>query len=431
MGVMLPYLMLMLCVLLSTYTPCLTLGHLVLAPFWCLTFIFVIALLATPNRAVSGFFLLICCTAGYYIGNLNYKDNMFHYCSVGDRRLYTEVKADANTADYWDAGRLNFDASTILSTNHSVGFIYQGTTYCAAPVISTNVECLDASAALPLTQYPEGSSADPIGEATSYTGTMSFLQVDSDNASEVSGFANQNDQILAPETVPSLTFMQRRSSRHHTRRAHTKRSRSRETAEYGGCKNIAPKQIEFWAIGESCCDARGKFWCDGGELKNARQAVVVRAFGDEDLEGPKIDTDRHHFFAAIDQAVATYHLPVPERPVLLRWGKDSDQLRNDWQKRSVGLIMMTALASLLLILLIGITSFCFMKRQRRLEKTNMEDYDRRQGGQTEEATVYGGGPDSPRPSLPPAESAQNLGRGGQSAADLEKRLKMSEDEMRF
>merc|ERR1719453_2437694 len=151
-------------VLVSTYSPCTQYGHLVMAPFHCLTLIFILAFLATPHRAISGFFLLICCAAGYYIGTVNYKENMFHYCSVGDRRLYTDVKAEANTADYWDAGRLNFDASTMLSVNHSVGFIYQGTTYCAAPVISTNVKCLDA-----LGGPSTGSSIEPIGDASSYT----------------------------------------------------------------------------------------------------------------------------------------------------------------------------------------------------------------------------------------------------------------------
>lgn len=395
MGVLLPYLMLMSCVVLSTYMPCSRWGHLVLAPFWCLTLILVIALLATPNRAVSGFFILICCTCGYYVGNVNYKDNMFHHCSVSDRRLYTEVKAEANTADYWDAGKLHFEASTMLSTNHSVGFLYQGTSYCAAPVISKMAPCKD------------GSSPEHAHGMVAPSNVTSLLQV-----AEIS---DKHVHTLAVDVEPALTFMQRRSSRHHSRRARVANMRSFEVAQTPGCKKIAPAQIDFWAIGIDCCDARGRFWCHGGEFKDAHQAVVVRAQEDEDAEHPKLKSDRQHFFQAIDQAVATYELPLPDRPVLLHWGMDSDQLTGEWKKRAVGVILMTGLASLLLILAIGITSFCFMKRQRRLEKRSIEDFDKRHTGQGNEATVY----DTPRQSLQPAD------------VDQVRRNRMSEDEMRF
>lgn len=399
MGVVVPYVLLMLCVILSTYSPCWRFGHLVLAPFVCMTFILILALISTPNRVVSGLFIFLCCTAGYYIGQVNHRENMFHYCSTGDRRMYVDVRAEASTADYWDAGRIDFEAAAMLSTNHSVGFLYEGTTYCAAPVVSTAVPCQDGV-------------------------NTSLLQVKMDHVLNTSKVEDGYVPTLAAD-IEAPTFMQRHSSRHRSRRAHARRSSSKEVVEYTGCKKIAPAQVEFWAIGVDCCDARRRFWCDGGEVQGSRQAVVVRAFGDEDSDGPKIKSDRRHFFQAVDQAVAAYGLPLPDRPVLLRWGADSERLQGEWKKRATGVILITGLASLLLILAISITSFCFMKRQRRLEKRNHEEFDRRQSGQAAEATVY----DSPRPSLPPADSARNLGQAND--AEAERRLKMSEDEMRF
>jgi len=116
-------------------------------------------------------------------------------------------------------------------------------------------------------------------------------------------------------------------------------------------------------------------------------------------------SNRKHYFSAIDQAVATFDLPEPERPVLLRWGKSADDLQQDWRKRAFGVIFMTGISSLLLILAIGLATFCFMKQARRLEKKEQEEFDKRMGGSDGmEATVY----DSPRPSLPPAGSAVNL-----------------------
>jgi len=111
MGVVVPYVVLMLCAILSTFAPCARIGHLILVPFWCMTAIMILALVATPNRTISGFFVLLCCTAGYYVGNVNYKVNMFHYCNMEDRRSYKGVEADDSPDIYWDAGKLKFDQS--------------------------------------------------------------------------------------------------------------------------------------------------------------------------------------------------------------------------------------------------------------------------------------------------------------------------------
>lgn len=416
MGVLVPYVVLMLCVIFSTFVPCMRLGHLILAPFWCMTFILILALLATPSRTTTGLFMMICCVAGYYVGQTNYKENMFHYCSVGDRREYSDVAADASTDIYWDAGKLNFGLDVELSTQHSVGFLYQGTAYCAAPVISKNAPCKEHAAVAHGDIVASNASLLQINHGFHHLKKKNHTQ---DNA-EAERWG------LVSHISPS--FMQK-NTRHHARRTHRSHSSPPLTP---ACLKPAPKQVEFWATGLDCCDARGRFWCDGGEVKTARQAVVVRAYSvaEQDLEIGRMNmgkmevSTRQHFFQAINQAVATYELPFPDRPVLLHWGSDSDQLRSEWRKRAIGVILMTGLTSLLLILGIGIASFCFMKRQRRLEKRMTEDYAARVGGQGGEPSGY----DSPRPSLGPADSVNNLrAQGGRSEADL----KQSEDEMRF
>jgi len=405
MGVVVPYLALMSCAVLSTVCPCMRFGHLVLAPFYCLTFIFITALLATPKRALSGFFIFTCCTIGYYVGNYNYRTNMYHYCSTEDRRLYTDVHADARPSAYWDAGKLNFDKDAMLSTQHAVGFLYQGTAYCAAPVISKTAPCKDSS---------HMSQHGKIGNHTN--GGTILLQAEVRHASRhaemkqnrLSTLAADARDLAMPMKPPN--FMERRSTRHHSRRAHAlahrARSHSSSSAERSGCVKPGPARVEFWAIGTDCCDARKSFWCDGGEFKGAHEAVVVRAYGDEEHEGPKIRSDRQHFFQAINQAVAAYELPFPQSPVLMRWGSSSEHLQQDWRKRSMGIILMTALSSLLVILFLGIASHFLMKRQRRNEQKEMEEYKRNQLGGNAEPTVYDGY-DSPRPSLP-AGTASSL-----------------------
>jgi len=398
MTIVIPYILLMLCVVLCTFSPCSRFGHLVVAPLFCMTLIFVLALLATPGRAVNGLFILLCCTAGYYIGITNYKQNMFNYCSTSDRRIYQEVPAAANTANYWDAGALRFDASTMLSTYHSVGFLYQGTTYCAAPVIARNAPCKDSLAA---PQQAHGQVAAPPNVTglwqTEVDHVMALAATEKARFDTFEEFADSEDHHVAP---PS--FMQQRFARHRSLGAHKHHSRTAASvpaseAAAGGCQKPAPTQIEFWAIGVDCCDARKRFWCDGGDVENAKEAVVIRAFGDEDSDGPKIRSDRGHFFQAIDQAVAAYELPVPDRPVLLRWGPSATELNADWKRHAVGIIGLTGLASLIAILVVGVISYFFLRHLHRQALKEMEDYEATAGS----TTGYDGAP-SPRPSLPPA-----------------------------
>jgi len=417
MTIVIPYVLLMLCVVLSTFSPCARLGHLVLAPFYSLTLILVLALLATPNRAVNGLFILLCCTAGYYIGMANYKQNMFNYCSTSDRRIYQDVPPAASTADYWDAGRLRFDESAMLSNHHSVGFLYQGTTYCASPVISRNAACKDGSLAGTLQAH--GHIAAPPNVTglwqTEVDHVMTLAAMEKKRFDTFEEFADSQDHHAAP---PS--FMQQRGKRHHSLGGHKHHHRTATSvpaseAAAGGCENPAPAQIEFWATGVDCCDARGRFWCDGGDVADAQEAVVVRAFGDEDdHDGPKIRSDRIHFFEAIDQAVATFELPLANRPVLLRWGPSAKQLQADWKTRAVGVIGLTGLASLIAILVTGVTSYFFVRHVHRQSSKDLEEYQAWAQG----AGAPGGydSAPSPRPSLPPAT------QGG---------LQGSEDQMRF
>merc|ERR1740130_2534551 len=60
MGIIVPYISMMMCVWMMSFSGCWTYGHMFLTPFFIALGIFVIALLATPSRAVGGLFLLLC-----------------------------------------------------------------------------------------------------------------------------------------------------------------------------------------------------------------------------------------------------------------------------------------------------------------------------------------------------------------------------------
>jgi hypothetical protein len=355
MGVLVPYLSLMGCVVLSSFAFCWQSGYLISTFFYCMLSIFIVAWLATPNRTVTGLFVLLVSVNGSWIGHVNYRQNMYHYCSVGDRRTYENVRADSKTDEFRDAGKLRFESSVQLRTDLSVGFFHQDITYCAAPVISSTAPCTVSAApenqSLPVLSLPSSSAA--------------FMETDPEET---------------PEASAPLSFMQQ----HRRHKNHRARSSTAQQELLGAvqserqeiCKKPAPAQIEWWAIGKNCCDKRGKFWCDGGDEAGARSAVVLRPYGDEDQGNVHLN-DRRHFYQAINQSVAVYDLPQPERAVLLRWGKSADDLQLDWEERAIGTVILTGIVSFLIIFLVGIASFCYTRQLRSTEMAEKQLFESR------------------------------------------------------
>lgn len=321
--------------LLATYSGCWRNGHLIYVPFLTVVCVAVLAELATPHTVVRGLYLALVALTGLYIGRVNYTTNMFHYCSVEGRRAYSNVAADASTDTYWDAGTLTFGHQAHLSQSNSVGYLYRGVTYCAAPILSHAEDC---------------------------------TQVSQQNATESTTEASQN----STEAVTPTSFLQRTSRRHMSLDTDHELDASGSTLRLFTaapvlCKTIAPVRVEFWAIGIDCCDARKSFRCDGGADPDAHSGVLVRATGDEEPGG-----DRDQFFRAISQAVAANDLPAPERPVLLRWGEDPGALQDDWSRAAISMVLLTAVIGFLVSLAVGFGSVWFLKFALRNEAVERE-----------------------------------------------------------
>lgn len=326
MGIVVPYLTLLTCMILTTYSGCwANRSHAyspLSTPFLVLLGIFILSLLATPHRVANGFFMIIVTLVGLYLGSINYYWNMYHYCYIADSHSYDHVPAFANSELYGDGGVLNFEKTAYLSQNHSVGFLYKDVVYCAAPILSRNPDCLVGSDAAEKTSL--------IAAAPSM---VSLLQRTSRMQTKLDADAFK----LADPALPGQKIQQQ-------------------------CLPEAPKRVEFWAIGLNCCNMRKEFHCDGGKDKGAHSAVVIRETGAEQRGGP-----RDQFFRAIAQATEAYGLPAPENPVLLRWGDDPTKMQEDYRSQAMGLIVLTAMISLLCILLFGISSFWYLRNMRKRE----------------------------------------------------------------
>jgi len=344
MGICVPYIVMMLCMLLTTYSGCWRNGHLIYVPFLTLVCVGILALLATPHRAVTGLYLSLVMLTGLYIGRVNYTTNMFHYCSTEDRRAYSNVAADASSDTYWDAGTLTFGDQAHLSQNNSVGYLYNGVTYCVAPILLHAEDC---------------------------------TQVSRSNASQNTTKASQNTtQSVEIATPPS--FLQRTSRMHMSLNTDGKFDVSLSTSRTPVaapvlCNTTTPTRVEFWAIGTGCCGARKDFHCDGGADPEAHSGVLVRATGDGEHGG-----DQEKFFHAISQAVAAYDLPAPERPVLIRWGEDPGALQDDWSRAAISMVLLTAVLGFLVMLGIGFGSFWFVKTSQKNLEVEREAQRQRQ-----------------------------------------------------
>jgi hypothetical protein len=391
--------------------------------------------MSTPHRAVTGLFIFLVAINGSYVGHVNYRENMFHYCSVEIRRSYEEVLADSSTDEYADAGKLQFEESARLRTDLSVGFLYQDETYCAAPVISDSAPCAEYSSlttqsyATTIIEDVSTTTTSTSEDAASTTTTagedaQSLLQ--DDHLVEHLGhrrFPRQTSRLRRRESRGGmmaaaderqgglLNFMQQASHHHHVSR--------RAFSQASNCTKPVPTKLEWWAIGKDCCDYSGNFWCDGADTEGAHSAVVVRAFPDvfaetnEKIEayggkaGTALFQERENFYAAINKSIAKYSLPTPDQTMLVRWGTNADDLRDDWQKKAASVIFLMGIGSFFVILVIGLSAHCYVKLMRGQEKSAFEHYNSARktssGGRAPGSSVYAA--TNSQASLPPTSTA--------------------------
>lgn len=416
MGVTLPYCVMLGCAFLGTYSGCWRNGSYIYAPIMTMLGLFIMALLATPNRRINALFFILMATTGLYIGYWNYNTNMFHYCEIESRRSYSNVLADDNSETYRDAGTLSFDASAFLVQNYSSGFLYQDNVYCVAPIMSRD-SCTEDKAKKEESGAGEesakgesgkeasgasgesdsaasGEKAESDSAASGESDSTASGESDStgksdsaasgDDAAADSAASSEKAAFLAQSSESFPSFLQRTSRMHARSKARLEVDGEAVTVAHhhhkhhryaGQCDAIAPKKIDFWAIGINCCGKRRDFKCDGGKDKSARNAVIVRETGAEQPGGP-----RDQLLNAIEQSVAANGLMIPENPMFVRWGPDAAALKNDFKTRAGGALILTAMIGLLANLLIGIGSFLFMRsnRLKELKQERLEEDDARQ-----------------------------------------------------
>jgi hypothetical protein len=119
-------------------------------------------LLLTPRRSVYGLWILIANLVGAFVGDWNYANNVSHYCAVVNRRSYADVRADSSANEYRDAGKIHFEPSAAVDVAHSLGYLYRGVNYCAAPIFAPS-SSPSTSSASNLTGFAESADFWAVG----------------------------------------------------------------------------------------------------------------------------------------------------------------------------------------------------------------------------------------------------------------------------
>lgn len=345
MSVVVPYVVLISCLLLWSFAYCSRFGNWIVTPVVVLLLVFIAVLLMTPHRCMQGGSVLIVALVGTCIGMFNWDNNMFHYCLVESHRSYSNVFADADALEYLDAGKLHFQESARPINEWSVGFKRDENMYCVSPVVACSEGDSAGNTGLIQTSEEQDATDDAAEEASGDASSEAISLVESKVKRSRRRFRLMMSQKLSVHAVSNATG-------------------SRGPASCDGRVPTVPPRIEFWAVGKNCCSSTGDFWCHETDWqdRSAKSAVVVYAFQGENMDKR---SPWNYYQRAVRKASDNFDLPLPDHPMLLRWGRDVDELNHEWMNKAIGIVLLTSVAGLLSILAFAMVIFCAAKQQRR------------------------------------------------------------------
>lgn len=91
-------------------------------------------------------------------------------------------------------------------------------------------------------------------------------------------------------------------------------------------------QVEFWAVGISCCKAEGgEFWCDASQDSKAKGGIVIF-----DNNGLFSSSRQDEFRKAKLKAVATFNLLADTEPMFVQWVENDnlDMVANEYKLKT-------------------------------------------------------------------------------------------------
>lgn len=327
LGFAVPLTVLLACVLLFSWAPCWKLGGVILGALISFVFTLVTTLMMVKRNFAFGVIILLSAVFGSLTGHWNYLNYAYHSCSVSTYNDYSDVAPDANGLNYADASQVYFGTGTFLGVGQSVGVMHEGDLYCAAPVFPSS--CASAvSAAATTTVVAAGATttvaaarattAAPAGGATTAAPAGSaFLAVfaEDDPSAAATAGGDSGDATAALGGTP--------------------------TAIPGAPVCTGLKHVDFWAVGYGCCQPKGGFNCFAAGQLTGQAGLVVRESREKDGVGLFEDLSVQGFRLAARAAADLHDLPSTGDPILMRWGRNPQELQREWTDGAAKIIVLT------------------------------------------------------------------------------------------
>lgn len=93
-------------------------------------------------------------------------------------------------------------------------------------------------------------------------------------------------------------------------------------------------RAEFWAVGMDCCEGHVGFYCDDTHVAGAKTGAVVF-----DVDSYFAVDPYANFQEAVKQSAARNQLQIPKRPILVRWVKDPETVKEGlWRDGTLHLV---------------------------------------------------------------------------------------------
>lgn len=106
--------------------------------------------------------------------------------------------------------------------------------------------------------------------------------------------------------------------------------------------------VQFWAVGEDCCNARKSFECDDASHKQVRTGVVLL-----NEANPFASDSLAPYKQAVEEACGAYKIQSAKEVIFVRWIADPDALQASYWTYSVGITLTLSLLYLLISVLVG------------------------------------------------------------------------------
>lgn len=91
--------------------------------------------------------------------------------------------------------------------------------------------------------------------------------------------------------------------------------------------------VQYWVVGEGCCDPRGGFKCDDAEDTSVKSGLVV-------LDVGPLPSNIPEYRSAIEESEVAIGLKSAKDPLFLKWVADPEATQNRYQRQAIDIIAM-------------------------------------------------------------------------------------------